>query len=167
MIAARARAYDAHRELRDRAHRSGEAMADFYDAQPLVSGAIAMAIGAAIAGALPRTRVEDRKLGAYRDQLMDEAERIYAEERERAKDAIEAAKEEAKKIAKETKAEADASAPGDKTATQAALDRAKEAGQRVADAAREKADERNLGKEAAKAAETAEKKVTGDPAAKH
>lgn len=41
--------------------------------QPLVLGAIAVAIGAAIGGALPRTRAEDRIMGQHSDRLYRKA----------------------------------------------------------------------------------------------
>ena len=39
--------------------------------QPLVAGAIAMALGAAVGGALPRSRVEDRMFGEQSDRAME------------------------------------------------------------------------------------------------
>lgn len=48
---------------------------------PMVTGAVLLALGAALGAALPRTEVEDRAFGAERDRLMDQASRLLAEER--------------------------------------------------------------------------------------
>src|SRR5690606_23877580 len=44
------------------------------DDHPLVMGALALAIGAAIGGALPRSRIEDEYLGEYSDEAWHMAE---------------------------------------------------------------------------------------------
>ena len=74
---------------------------DLFERQPLVIGALAFAVGAAIAALLPKTRTEDNYLGARRDALMDEAERIYHEERARAERALGAARSELEAAAHE------------------------------------------------------------------
>jgi len=88
VLDARARAVHmanrAERAAREGYARLRDPARDFFDDQPLVAGALAMAAGAALAGALPRTRAEDDWLGATRDRLFDEAERILAEERDKA-----------------------------------------------------------------------------------
>lgn len=119
--------------------------ADLYDRQPLVMGALALAVGAALAGALPRTRMEDSVMGEHSDALFREAEAIFEEERAKAGKVVEAVKDEVRDIASETKADLDRGAPGDRTAAQAASDKVKSSAQRVADTARETADSENLG----------------------
>lgn len=90
VIAARQRALAAREQVTRTASRGGTYLADFYERQPLVFGAIALAIGAAVAGSLPRSKMEDAYLGEHSDWLMEEAERIYAEESERTKESLEA-----------------------------------------------------------------------------
>ncbi|MBW3096342.1 DUF3618 domain-containing protein [Pseudohoeflea coraliihabitans] len=145
VIAARERALDARDAAYDYTSRGRDKAVDLYEENPLIAGALAVAVGAAIAAALPRTRVEDRYAGEYRDSLFDEAERIYAEEKEKLARVSRAATDEARDIAREVKADADASAPAD-TASDALVNKAKESGKRVADAAKAEADKQNLGK---------------------
>ena len=150
IVTARARALDMAHKADEAARRNyargRDATADFVEEQPLVAGAIALAVGAALAGALPRTKREDELVGQTRDELFDEAERIFREERDKAERVARAAMSEAESIAEEKRDAADNAAPGDKTAVEAAADEMRDAGQRVADAARDKADEETLGK---------------------
>ncbi|MCK0511398.1 DUF3618 domain-containing protein [Aromatoleum buckelii] len=53
--------------------------------QPLVLGAIGVAIGAALGAGLPSTRREDELLGEYRDELVDRATETGKEQLERGK----------------------------------------------------------------------------------
>lgn len=146
VIAARRRAIAARQEA-DRAFRRAQSKAsDFYEEQPLVAGLLAMAAGAALAGALPRSRVEDDYLGEHSDALMEEAERIFREETEKAKAIATTAAEEAKKIGRETKDDLDSGAPGQKSAAEAVSDKVKSDVKRVADAAKKEAEKQNLGK---------------------
>lgn len=74
--------YDsARRRASDLQHRAGRQM----ESQPLLFGALAVAAGAVIAAALPRTSVEDKWIGPGRDHLMDEATHTAADLAERAK----------------------------------------------------------------------------------
>lgn len=77
ILALREAAYSA----RGTAMRQG---VDWMDAHPLVAGAMAAAIGAAVAAALPRTETEDRLFGAERDRLLATARDVLNEERARA-----------------------------------------------------------------------------------
>jgi hypothetical protein len=150
VIAARERAMDAYSQadesMRRNLRRGSQAAGDFFEEQPLVAGALAVAVGAALAAALPRTRYEDEYLGAYRDDLFDEAERIFHEERGKLERVANAAVDEAGNIAKEKRDQADGAAPGDKSAMDAATDEAKGAAKRVADAAQKEAKDQDLGK---------------------
>lgn len=150
VVAARERAVDVAQRAEAAARRAQargrEHAQDFFEDHPLVAGALAMAVGAAIGGALPRTRTEDELLGGTRDDLFDEAERIFEEELHKAQRVAQAAVDEAGTIAEEKRAEADASAPGGQGAAGALADEAREAGERVRDAARHKAEEERLGK---------------------
>ncbi|MFW8594449.1 DUF3618 domain-containing protein [Cribrihabitans neustonicus] len=146
VIAAREAAVDARRRAASAMSAHSERASDFFERQPLVAGALALAVGAAIGGALPRSRKEDELMGAHSDELIARAEAILREEKEKALAVAEAAKDEARDIAKEKREELDSGAPGDKSAGEAVADEAKKAGKRVADAASKKADEKNLGK---------------------
>lgn len=146
VIAARQKAVDMRRATARSLGEGSDAVADFYDQQPLVIGALALAVGAAIGGALPRTQTEDDLMGSQSDSLFDEAERIFEEEKAKAFSVADAVKEEAKDIASETRADLDSSAPGDKSAVEAIGDKAKDAAERIADKAKSEADHKNVGK---------------------
>ncbi|OWU68103.1 DUF3618 domain-containing protein [Marinibacterium profundimaris] len=145
VIAAREKALEMRRRASANAERGIETAQDFYDQQPLVVGALALAVGAALGGALPRTQVEDDLMGQQSDDLFDEAERIFEEEKRKAAEVTKAVSDEVKDIASETKSEADDMAPGDRTAAEAAADKVRSAADRVADTARHEAEKRELG----------------------
>ena len=145
MIAARQAALRARDDAARRLAKGSEQVSDFYEEHPLVIGAVAFAAGAAIAGALPRTRMEDEYMGATRDDLFAEAETIYRTEMAKAREVVDAGLQEAKNIAEETRADADNAAPGSKSAVEAAADKARDSAQRVASAAKDKAEEKHLG----------------------
>lgn len=71
------RARGVARSSRRRASQFGDSATDqFFETlqnQPLVLGALAVAVGAAIGAALPVTRKESELLGPYRDRLLDDA----------------------------------------------------------------------------------------------
>ncbi|ACM00556.1 DUF3618 domain-containing protein [Cereibacter sphaeroides] len=74
--------------LRDRAshgaHQMRDSMSHGMEQQPLLVGAAAVALGAVIGAALPRTRTEDEWMGRTSDELWDEAKASSWELRERA-----------------------------------------------------------------------------------
>ncbi len=80
ILATREQAYSA----RIAAVRQGTRL---IEERPMVAGAIGMAIGAAVAAALPRTETEDRLFGHERDRLMERAQEALRQERARAADA--------------------------------------------------------------------------------
>ncbi|MFU1478242.1 DUF3618 domain-containing protein [Roseovarius sp. C7] len=145
VIAARERAVEARDAAMVRARQTGERASDLYEEHPLVAGALAVAVGAGIGAALPRSRTEDAYLGQHSDTLMDEAERIFAEEKAKLGEVARAAGEEAKKVARETKDDLDENAPGDSDFTDALKNKARQSGERVADAAKSEADKQDLG----------------------
>lgn len=146
VIAARQKALAMRRKALNSTQNGADAVSDFYDQQPLVMGALALAVGAAIGGALPRTRTEDDLMGAQSDHLYDEAEKIFEEEKSKALSVAKSVKDEVKDIAAETKADLDGGAPGDKSAVEAIGDKAKSVAGRVADKAKTTAEEKKLGK---------------------
>jgi hypothetical protein len=145
VVAARRRAIEARNEARQSIRQGSAAAVDFYEHHPLVAGALALAVGAALAGSLPRTRKEDELMGAQSDQLFQEAERIFHEEREKAEAVMRSAAEEMKSIAEETRSNLDRRAPEGRTATEAAVEGARNAAERVAEKARQTAEKERLG----------------------
>ena len=146
VIVARQKALDLRRKTARSAREGADAAADFYDRQPLVVGALAVAIGAALGGAMPRTKAEDDLMGSQSDKLFHEAERVFEEEKSKAMSVAKSVKDEVKEIAAEAKADLNSGAPGDKTAAQAVADKAKSVAGRVADAAKTSARDKELGK---------------------
>lgn len=103
---------------RDRASQAGSAvmgqmenlnqtiMTQFRD-QPLVGGALAFALGAALGSALPHTRQEDELLGEAADKVKDKAAHVaadaYEQGKEKAADLYEAAGEKADELYQQAK----------------------------------------------------------------
>lgn len=77
---------------------------DILSREPLVLGALGLAVGAAIGAMLPNTEYEDEKIGPYRDRLRDEAEKRMHEGLDEAKHV---AKDVAESTYKAAKDEAD------------------------------------------------------------
>lgn len=145
IVAARESAMHA-RDRAAQAFRSSSAQAgDLYDRQPLVAGLLAVAAGAAIGAALPRTKMEDDYFGDESDHLFHEAERIYHEERDKAERVMNATLDEAKAVAAEGKTAAKDAAPGAKSAAHDAMESVKDAAQRVKDRAVDEAEKEKLG----------------------
>jgi hypothetical protein len=94
---AREAAMEAAAEVDTKTRMAADAARSTARDNPLLVGALAFAAGAALAAALPRSSIENRTVGARRDQLFDEAERIYREERaklaEAANEALEAGRQ--------------------------------------------------------------------------
>jgi hypothetical protein len=61
-----------------------QALAEMFDKQPLLLGAVGVAVGAAIAASLPATNVENRLVGDTADSLKDKAQELWSETTERA-----------------------------------------------------------------------------------
>jgi hypothetical protein len=153
--AARTRAYEAQLRAEYYTSRGRERAADLFEDQPLVAGALAMAVGAAIGGLLPRTRQEDNTFGAYRDQVFDEAERVYQEERSKLESVARETVKEARQVASETaesmrgdlKKAAESTGDIARAKLSEAEQRAKEGADRVADTAKTEADKQKLGQQ--------------------
>ena len=106
---AREAAYAARLRVERGAREGGRQTVQLVDDHPMVAGVIAMAVGAAFAAALPRTRIEDRSFGAESDRLMDAAADRLREERARMSRVAEGVADEVKSAAKDA---ADAVAEG-------------------------------------------------------
>ncbi|WP_176559342.1 DUF3618 domain-containing protein [Rubellimicrobium roseum] len=102
IIAAREQAYramlQAEQTGRDVIRDPGRAMEE----HPLVAGAVAFALGAAVAAMLPSTDAENRAFGAERDRLMNDAARLLREERGRMSQIAGSLGQEVRAVAQET-----------------------------------------------------------------
>lgn len=101
VIAAREKAYEARDAAMSRMQNSKDRAVDLFEDHPLIVGALAVAAGAALAAALPHTRMEDEQFGETSDALIREAERILSEEKEKLGEAMETAAEEAGDLARD------------------------------------------------------------------
>lgn len=146
VMRARVKAYEAQRHAEDSARRAKTSAVDFYDRQPLVAGALALATGALIGSLLPRTQREDQAFGGQSDHLFDEARRVFEEEKVKAQKVYEAAKDEATSIAREARDDTRSAIPDGKSVVETAEAKAKSSAKRVADAAKSEADKQKLGK---------------------
>ena len=145
VVAAREAALDAQHYLAARSRDYAGTGREYYSEQPLIGGLLAFGIGAMIGAALPRTRQEDEYFGAYRDQALREAERIYNEESGKLRAVADAALDEAKAVATETLETVKSGTPSGKDAVDKAEGAAKSAATRVSDAAKAEAKKVDLG----------------------
>ena len=134
---ARAMAYQAQARAEMMARRGRAQASNFFYDQPMVAGALAMAVGAVVGGLLPRTQREDQAFGAYRDQLFADAEAVFQEERHRAEAAAKAALGEAKEIARETVGSVTGKTPDGRETVAEADREVRSAASRVAGAAKQ------------------------------
>jgi hypothetical protein len=146
VVNARDAAYRAQRELERAAAHAKRGSVDLFNEQPLVAGALALAAGAILGAALPRTRMEDEAVGEYSDRLLEEAERVFREETEKVGKVAEAAKSEVETAAREMKAKADERAPQGQTAAGAAKSEAASAAGKITDAAKAEASKQGVAK---------------------
>ncbi|SFR11421.1 DUF3618 domain-containing protein [Poseidonocella sedimentorum] len=149
VIAARWAAVKARRETMRRARIGTDKAQRFYDENPLVVGGLALAAGAILAGALPRTRQEDELLGEQSDRYAERARRTFENERQKAMKVADRAMSTAREVLEEERAEIDGKAPGHKSAAEhaaaTAKDKAKDGASRVVEAARDEAKKQKLG----------------------
>jgi gas vesicle protein len=139
VLAARERAMEARHQLARQWTRQSRAASGMYDRQPLAAGALAFAAGAALAAALPRTRMEEEYIGDYSDQLMEEAERVFHEERAKIGRVAKATADEARAVLGEKTEEV-------KEGVHTVQDEAREGAERIANRARDEAEKQKLGK---------------------
>ena len=146
VLAARRAAHEARLSAEDAMNRAGRTAVTFFEDQPLVVGALAAAVGAAIAGALPHSRVEDDAMGESSDRLFAEAERVFREEREKAMAVLRSAATDVKEEVRDAGSDLKDLLPEGKTVGAVIADRTAQAASRVADGARDEAEARNLGR---------------------
>ena len=102
--------------------------------QPLVVGAIAMALGAAVGGALPRSRVEDRMFGEQSDRAMETVRTLAKDQGAKVQATASAVVDEALNIADEASAELGAKLPSGEEIVDAAESKVREAASRLREA---------------------------------
>lgn len=158
---ARERVAGARDEVRNRAaaarvrarrygQRARRGALDMLHEQPLVLGAIGLAVGAAIGAALPPSEPEDRLMGETRDRLKRRAEAIGREQAAKAGAAAQAAYEAAK-----DEAEAQGLTPEHgKSAAASAKDKVERVVDATTGAARAEAERQGLGRSDDKSDET-------------
>lgn len=95
----RHQAQRASASLRDQGQRAKLSFTQLLEEQPLAVGAIGIAIGALLGGALPSTQTEDKIMGEARDQAADKTTKAL-------KDSYEKAGDIGKKIMQDAKQEA-------------------------------------------------------------
>ena len=133
-------AFDGARRSGRQAYRAGSRaqrnIADLIHDEPLVFGAVAVAIGAAIGAMLPATRQEDEWMGDTRDQLRDE---VYEQGRDtlhKAEHVTEKAYDAASETAEDKGLKPDTAGAGSQTVAEKVADVAKAAGDTAKDEAR-------------------------------
>ena len=102
--------------------------------QPLVAGAIAMALGAAVGGALPRSRMEDQMFGEQSDRAMEAARTLASDQGAKVQATASAVVDEALNIADEASAELGAKLPSGEEIVDAAETKVREAATRLREA---------------------------------
>ncbi len=142
-------AYRASRGAYDAGRYSVRRLDEMIHDHPLVMGALALAAGAAIGGALPRTRAEDEYLGEYSDQAKHAARDTVERESEKARRVAGAVTEEARHIYDEKADEVDQrlkdAANEGRSATGRAKSEVTDAAERLRDAATSEAEKQKLG----------------------
>lgn len=105
ILSARRAARDARDAAEAAMNRGARAGSNLFEDQPLVVGALAIALGAAIGGILPRTRMEDEALGESSDRLFAEAQAVFQEERAKVRETLGNAAEEARETVRDAGSE--------------------------------------------------------------
>lgn len=150
----RGRAGDFRRQMSDRGQGLGEQMGDQarqagrqiehqVEDNPLMIGAVAFAVGAAVAMLLPQTRMENRYVGETRDSMMDSAKELGQDAAERAQRVVEEVRPDleqtAKKVVEDVKQAGKEAAHELQDTAQKAQDKAKQEGEGLKTDAQNKA----------------------------
>lgn len=135
VVSARRAAHEARESSAAVMAKGSRAATGFFEDQPLVIGALAVALGAALGGALPRSKLEDETLGDSSDKLFADAQALFREERDKAMAAVRTAAMDAKGEIKDMGADLADLVPDGKTVGNVIVDRAADAANRVYDRA--------------------------------
>lgn len=144
VVAARQTAHDARLAAQNAVTKGGRTVSNLFEDQPLVVGALAVALGAAVGGLLPHSRIEDETLGANSDRLFAEAQKLFRDERDKALAVVKAAAGEAEGVFKDAGAELAARLPDAKSAATLIVDHIADAAARVSGATRDAAARQGL-----------------------
>jgi hypothetical protein len=102
---AQARMSEMGRRSQMQMERAKDRFGQMMDEQPLVLGALGLAVGAALGAAIPSTRRENEMMGSVRDDLLDRAKETAREQAETLKQSAQrvadTAKQEAGRVAEE------------------------------------------------------------------
>lgn len=139
VLAARRAAHDARDAAQKAVKKGSRAAANLFEDQPLVVGALAVAVGAAVGGLLPHTQLEDDTLGANSDRMFAEAQKVFREERDKAMAVLKAAADEAGEALHDTGDDLAGLLPEGKTAGAVIVDHVAEAASRVSNTVRDEA----------------------------
>lgn len=97
---AQARMSEISRRSQMQMYRAKDRFSELFDEQPLIVGAVGLAIGAALGAAIPPTRRENEMMGSVRDDLVGRA-------KETAREQAETLKQSAQRVAETAKQEAE------------------------------------------------------------
>ena len=103
--------------------------------QPLVLGAIAMALGAAVGGALPRSRIEDKMFGEQSDRALETVRTLAEDQGAKVQATASAVVDEALNIANEVSGELGSKLPSGEEIVDAAETKVRDAAERLREAA--------------------------------
>ncbi|MFW2587297.1 DUF3618 domain-containing protein [Sagittula sp. SSi028] len=145
VVAARWAAVKARRATARTARDGRDRAEEFYTENPLVVGGLALAAGAILASALPRTKQEDDLIGRQSDRYYDQARDMFEIERQKAVKVADRAAATAQEVLEEERAKIDGSAPGETSAVEHAANEVKDGISRVAAASRDEAEKQKLG----------------------
>jgi Protein of unknown function (DUF3618) len=132
-------------------HDVGDALDDLMQDQPLVLGALALAVGAAFGGAIPSSRAEDRMFGAQSDRLKQGARDMAEAEGQKAVATATAVADEAATIAGETVEDVNRRIPEASDVADRAGHRVEDAADRLRQAGKSEAERQHLGEPGSKA----------------
>lgn len=97
----RARAAGGAESMRHQRERARQYFEQTLHEQPLVLGALGLALGAVVGGMLPRSRYEDRAIGQYGERLREQARSTAEEAKQVGARAADAARESATRTARD------------------------------------------------------------------
>jgi hypothetical protein len=123
------------------ARRARTGVENLMDENPLALGAVALALGAAVGLAMPRTEVEDELMGDYRDRVVERAQETAERAREQVEQVAGEATDAAREAFQNVKQEAKDSAQQVKRTAQEEMDKAGTTSGNLRDTARGATDE--------------------------
>jgi hypothetical protein len=142
----RRRATETGRGALHAGHDAGESVDRLMHEQPFVLGAIALALGAAVGGALPRSQTEDRLFGARASRARQSLRSMAEEQGRKVKATAGVVAQEAQAIAGEAAQELGQSMPSGQELVEKAEGRLSDAASRLREAGATEAERQDLGR---------------------